>query len=99
MDINIYTLLVGIVASGIVEVLKNIKSIPLNGGQTKALRIVTGAIVLAGTLISEFQTTGTLSGQTIEVVSSGIVSYFFAYLTYKGFIAKGTTETIEKRLG
>lgn len=99
MTINVYTLLVGIVASGIVEILKRIKSVPLNEGQTKALRFTTAGIVLLGTLLTEYQNAGTLSDNTVNLLSEGIVSYFFAFLTYKGVFSKGTTAQIQERIG
>jgi len=77
-------ILVALVTTILIGIAKRVQVIPLIKGNKKTIRIVTGILVIAGTIGTKLQD-GTLAGaEFMGILGAGIVSYIESYLIYKG---------------
>lgn len=80
--------LVGIVAAIVLELLKKLRGVPLESGQTTRLRIVAGVFSIVGTLGLRLSQGGALDDQFLTTIAGSLASYFVASMTYFSILKK-----------
>lgn len=76
---------VGLLTTGIVELLKRARQIPLVSGQTKRIRTVAAVCAFLGNLGIAFADGDVIS---TKIAAGTIASFLVSYATYKGVIAQ-----------
>lgn len=92
MDIlNLTSIGVGVLTTIIVQGIKYLKSIPINGGQYKKIRGLSAVLVTIGTFGTAFAS-GELSDASIaeygKTTAEAVVALVFAHFTYKATFNK-----------
>ncbi len=77
-------ILVALVTAILIGLAKRIPGIPLIKGHKKAIRIVTGVLVLVGTVGTKLQNGTLADAEFMGFLAEGIISYAESYLIYKG---------------
>ena len=85
MDVlNISQILIALTTAILIGIAKRIPGFPLVKGNKKTIRIVTGVLVLAGTIGTKLNDGTLADAEFMGVLGEGIISYIQSYLIYKG---------------
>lgn len=96
VNIDLTAVITGIVSTFLIQGAKRVSVIPINEGQTKAIRTVAAILTFGGAF-----TTAWASGQLdsaqftgyLGVVGQGLAAYFVAYLTYHSAVKNNQNNT------
>lgn len=89
MELNLITIIIGLVTAGLVEAAKRLSWVPLNPKNLKAVRVLAAVLTFGGNTANAWANgdlTSAAFTNYLGVVAEGLVSYFTAYLGYKSLL-------------
>jgi DMSO reductase anchor subunit len=87
--VDIITAVLGIVTAFVTQLVKNLSAIPISEGQTTRIRMFATVLAFGGTFLNAWANGDLASAdflQYVGVAVQGVVTYFFAHITYKSVI-------------
>lgn len=89
INVDLATPFLGAATAFVTQLVKNLSAVPINAGQTAKIRTLSAVLAFGGTFMAAWANGDLTSApfmQYVGVTMQGLVTYFFAHITYKSVI-------------